>query len=535
MRGQQAPAGVYNRSRQSTFRSRQQKGPKQITETVQVPLAASGIARDFAGVRVLHDINIGFRRGEVHAIIGENGAGKSTLMKILSGYLEPTEGTVKLDGKPVTFRNSGEAEAHGVILIHQETNLAGDLSAAANIFLGRELRRGPFLDERAMQERAASLLQELDTRIDPAARVADLSVSDQQMVEIAKAMWRGSSVLIMDEPTDVLTGRETEVLFKLIRNLTAAGTTVIFISHKLPEVRQIADRVTVLRDGKVITTQVADELDEDQMATLMVGRELQDMYPAKPEVPATEPVLEVREFTVPGHVQNVSFTLRRGEILGFSGLVGAGRTELFEGLLGLRPASGQVLLEGRPVRIRTPRDAARLGIAYVSEDRKGKGLLVDMPMKPNVTLLALERLARPFINDRLETAALKQAISDFDIRAANPSAPVSSLSGGNQQKVVLGKVMQIDPEIIILDEPTRGIDVGTKRQIYFLVRELVSRGKSVIVISSELPEVIGLSDRVVVLHQGRVGGILGAGQMTEEVLVRHATGLEQQMENQHAH
>ena len=506
-----------------------------IIDSQQAPLTASGISRDFAGVRVLHDVSIDFRPGEVHAIIGENGAGKSTLMKILSGYLEPSAGTVKLDGRPVAFRSGGDAEDRGIILIHQETNLAGDLTAAANIFLGRELRRGPFLDERAMNARAGELLRELDTRIDPTSRVAGLPVSDQQMIEIAKAMWRGSRVLIMDEPTDVLTGRETEVLFRLIRSLTAAGTTVLFISHKLKEVRQIADRVSVLRDGRLIATRDTSELDEDTMATLMVGRELQDMYPDKPAVPPSEPLLEVSNLSVPGFVQEISFTLHRGEILGFSGLVGAGRTELFEGLLGLRPSTGDVRLKGRNLRIRSTQDAARRGIAYVSEDRKGKGLLVDMPMKPNVTLLALERLARPFISNRREEEALREAISDFDIRAADPGAPVRSLSGGNQQKVVLGKVMRIDPEIIILDEPTRGIDVGTKRQIYFLVRELVAKGKSVIVISSELPEVIGLSDRVVVLHQGRVAGTLSGDRLTEETLMRHATGLDQQMEEQHAY
>lgn len=499
------------------------------------PLAAHEVSRDFAGVRVLHDVSIDFRLGEVHAIIGENGAGKSTLMKILSGYLEPSAGTALVDGQPVSFRNGADAEERGVILIHQETNLAEDLSVAANIYLGRELRRGPFLDDRAMQARAGELLRELDTRIDPQARVAGLSVSDKQMVEIAKAMWRGSRVLIMDEPTDVLTGRETEVLFRLIRNLAQAGTTVIFISHKLKEVREIADRVSVLRDGRLITTQPASELDEDAMAELMVGRELKDMFPPKPEIPHTEPVLQLSDFTVPGRVENVNFTLHRGEILGFSGLVGAGRTELFEGMLGLRPATGTIRVKGREVRIRNTRDAARLGIAYVSEDRKGKGLLVEMPMRPNVTLLALEQLARPFISDRRENEALQKATVDFDIRAADPSAPVKSLSGGNQQKVVLGKVMLIDPEIIILDEPTRGIDVGTKRQIYFLIRELVESGRSIIVISSELPEIIGLADRVVVLHDGHVSGVLDGPQLTETALVRHATGLQGNQKEQHAY
>lgn len=493
-------------------------------------LAADGISRDFSGVRVLHGIDVTFRAGEVHAIIGENGAGKSTLMKILAGYLGPSEGQVLLHGRPVSFASSGDAEDNGVILIHQETSLAPHLSVTANIFLGKEYRRGPFLDERRMTAHARELLAQLDTRIDPLARVADLSVSDRQMVEIAKAMWRGSRVLIMDEPTDVLTDRETAVLFRLIRNLSAAGTAVVFISHKLREVKEIADRVTVLRDGRLITTVAAAEVDEDRMATLMVGRELDQMFPERPPEPHPEKLLEVDNFSVPGFVEHVSFTLRRGEVLGFAGLVGAGRTELFEGLLGLRPSSGSIRYRGEPVRIRSTRDAARLGIAYVSEDRKGKGLLVNMPMKPNVTLLALERLARPFISDRVETAALARAVRDFDIRAADPSAPVRSLSGGNQQKVVLGKVMLIDPDVIILDEPTRGIDVGTKRQIYFLIDELSKAGKSLIIISSELPEVMGLSDRIAVLHEGRLAGLLQRSAFSEDEIMRYATGLKTQEE-----
>jgi len=481
---------------------------------------------------VLHDVDVEFHAGEVHAIIGENGAGKSTLMKILSGYLEPTEGRVLLEGSAVTFASGAEAEDRGVILIHQETNLAPHLTVAANIFLGREYRRGPFLDDRRMTAHARELLAELDTGIDPLARVGDLSVSDRQMVEIAKAMWRGSRVLIMDEPTDVLTDRETAVLFRLIRKLSAAGTAVVFISHKLREVKEIADRVTVLRDGRLITTVAAETVDEDRLATLMVGRELSQMFPERPAEPHPEKLLEVESFSVPGFVDGVSFTLRRGEVLGFAGLVGAGRTELFEGLLGLRPAAGTVTYRGRPVTIRNTRDAARLGIAYVSEDRKGKGLLVNMPMKPNVTLLALERLARPFISDRAEARALRKAVEDFDIRAADPSAPVRSLSGGNQQKVVLGKVMLIDPDVIILDEPTRGIDVGTKRQIYFLIAELSRAGKSLVIISSELPEVMGLSDRIAVLHDGQLSGILARAEFSEDEIMRLATGLKRREEQQ---
>ncbi len=490
-----------------------------------VPLEARGISRDFDGVRVLHDVSIDFLSGEVHAIIGENGAGKSTLMKILSGYLAPTAGEVLVDGKPVRFADSAAAEDLGVILIHQEMNLADDLSVSANIFLGRELRRGPLLDDREMERRASELLAELRTQVSPRARVGSLTVSERQMVEIAKALWRNARVLIMDEPTDVLTNRETEVLFALIRRLKSSGVTVIFISHKLPEVKEIADRVTVLRDGRLIATQMIADLDEDAMATLMVGRELSEMYPPKRIAADAEVVLELEDFTVPGWATGVSFALRRGEILGLAGLVGSGRTELFEGLLGLRPARGTVRLHGKAVRFRTPRDAARQGIAYVSEDRKGKGLLVDMRMKPNMSLLALERIARPFLSDRVEQQILEEGSSDFDIRTANRNAVVNTLSGGNQQKVVLAKTMQIDPEVIILDEPTRGIDIGTKREIYFLVERLAAQGKAIVLISSELPEIIGLAHRVVVMQSGEVTGILPAERLTEDEVVRYATGL----------
>ncbi len=497
-------------------------------------MAARDISRDFGGIRVLHDVTVDFRAGQVHAIIGENGAGKSTLMKILAGYLEPTAGTVELQGRPVSLRDSGEAEQHGVILIHQEMNLVDDLSVAANIFLGRELHRGPFLDDRAMRHRAAELLRELETDVSPDTQVRHLSVSEKQMVEIAKAMWRGARVLIMDEPTDVLTMRETAVLFRLIRRLKEQGVLVIFISHKLKEVLELADIVTILRDGRVITTVPVTELDEDRMASLMVGRELSDMYPEKEPKEGVTPLLEVRGLTVPGHATDVSFSVGPGQILGFSGLVGAGRTELFEGMLGLRPASGTVLVDGKQVRIRTPRDAARLGIVYMSEDRKTKGLLLDMGLTPNLTLLALERIARPFTSRRREAEVLERGTREFDIRAADPRVVTGKLSGGNQQKVVLARAMEIDPRVIILDEPTRGIDVGTRRQIYFLIQRLARAGKAIVVISSELPEVIGLAHHVIVMQDGRVTGRLDQDRLSEEEIVRYATGIKSDGTEPHA-
>jgi ribose transport system ATP-binding protein len=473
---------------------------------------------------VLEDISLHLERGEVHAILGENGAGKSTLMKILSGYLAPTRGTLELDGRAVVFRRPRDAEAQGVVLIHQEINLADNLTAEENIFLGIERHQGPFVKGREMRERAAEVLRELETPIDSRTRVGRLSVSQKQMVEIAKAITRDVRVLLMDEPTDVLTGRETEVLFKLIRRLTGQGVTVVYISHKLEEVKEISDRVSVLRDGKLITTQPTPELTQDEMANLMVGRELSDMYPAK-RTPGEEVVFAAHRVSVPGWAENISFELRRGEVLGFAGLVGAGRTELFEGILGLKSKSGTLTRNGRPLTVSTLKDAVDAGIAYVSEDRKGKGLMTEMPLRPNLTLLSLKRYADPFLRPKREAEALVKAVREFDIRVPSLHAVARLLSGGNQQKLVLAKIMEVAPDILILDEPTRGIDVGTKRQIYFFIQKLLEAGRSCILISSELPEIVGLSHRVVVMRSGVQMGTIKGDAISEGEIVRYATGL----------
>lgn len=491
-------------------------------------LAVTGLRKSFGPIEVLHGVDLGLRPGEVHAILGENGAGKSTLMKCLSGYLEPDGGTISLDGKPVSFAGSGDAEAKGVVLIHQEFALAEDLSAAENIFLGREHTRGPFLDRGRMHREARELLEQLRTDVDPRRRVADLSVSQKQMVEIAKAVARDARVLFMDEPTDVLTGSETQVLFDLIRRLTSQGVAIGYVSHKLDEIGRIADRVTILRDGDHVATEPASELTQSDMARLMVGRELKDMYPDKTVDPSADVVLRVRGFDVEDRVKGASFELRRGEVLGFAGLVGAGRTELFEGILGLRPASGSIEVEGRPLKVGSPDEARRANIAYLTEDRKGKGLLTEMKLRPNVTLQALEQFGFPFLDTQAERRALDEAVERFDIRVGRLDALGGELSGGNQQKLVLAKILQTDPSIVILDEPTRGIDVGTKRQIYFLISELTRQGRSVVVISSELPEVIGLSHRVVVMRSGRITGALEGDDITEHEIVQYATGLKDQ-------
>ncbi|MFD1912423.1 sugar ABC transporter ATP-binding protein [Halodurantibacterium flavum] len=487
-------------------------------------LVLRGVSRAFGPVTVLHDVDFALNPGEVHALIGENGAGKSTTMKILAGYLSPSAGEVLLDGQPTVFSDPREAEAAGVLMIHQEFNLARQLTVEQNVFLGRERRRGPFLDHRGMQAETGALLARLNCDVSPRARIRDLSVPQMQMVEIARALGQKARVLIMDEPSAVLTRQETEVLLEQIERLRAAGTAILYTSHKLDEVARIADRITVLRDGRVVRACPAPELDEDGMATAMVGRELSDLFP--PKVPVAGPVaLEVRDLHIPGLLDRISFTLGQGEILGFAGLVGAGRTELMEALVGLRNAGGEVLVGGQPLRPRTVRAARDAGLVYLTEDRKERGLLLDKSLRENLTLLSLDRFCRGLIDRKAEDAALTQAIGEFDIRTPSRAIRAGNLSGGNQQKLLLAKTMLAEPGIVIIDEPTRGIDIGTKQQIYAFIHRLAAAGKSVIVVSSEMAEVIGLSHRVLVMRSGRLMGELSGPAITEDAIVRLAMGL----------
>ena len=487
------------------------------------------IVKAFGPVQVLHGVSFRLEAGRVYGLLGENGAGKSTLMKILSGYEQPTAGVLRINGSPQQFANSRDAEALGIVLIHQEFNLAEDLSIADNIYLGHEIKRGWLLDDGAMRQGAALALAQVGLVVDPASKVRRLIVAEKQLLEIAKALARHARLLIMDEPTATLTPGETSRLFKLIAQLRADGVTIVYISHKLDEVEQVTDEVIVMRDGRFVARAPTAELTRHQMANLMVGRELADLYPLRDaRIADPTPALRVRDFTVPGWAEGVSFEVRPGEILGFAGLVGAGRTELFEGLLGLRPATGTVEMMGRTVPDgtgwRSPRDAARHGLTYLSEDRKGKGLHVDFGLRENLTLMALERYAQPWLKPEAERQALAGAVNDFGIRSNNLDARASSLSGGNQQKLALAKVLQPRPKVVVLDEPTRGVDVGAKRDIYFLIQRLAREGLAVIVISSELMELIGLCHRVAVMRAGRLQTTLDADDLTEEELIAHATG-----------
>ncbi|SEM10912.1 monosaccharide ABC transporter ATP-binding protein, CUT2 family [Variovorax sp. YR750] len=495
-----------------------------------VAVEFDGIVKAFGPVQVLHGVSFALAPGRVYGLLGENGAGKSTLMKILSGYESATGGTLKINATPQQFESSRDAEALGIVLIHQEFNLAEDLNVAQNIFLGHEKKKGWLLDDAAMERDAASALAAVGLNIDPRTKVRKLIVAEKQLVEIAKAIARRARLLVMDEPTATLTPGETERLFKLIAQLRADGVTIVYISHKLDEVEQVTDEVIVMRDGRFVARAPTADVTRQQMANLMVGRELADLYPPRDAVTATgAPAMRVQGFSVPGWAQDASFEVRPGEILGFAGLVGAGRTELFEGLLGLRPASGgSVEMLGKPVPHgkgwRNPRDAARDGLTYLSEDRKGKGLHVNFGLRQNLTLMALERYAQPWLKPEAERGALAEAVKDYGIRTGSLDVKASSLSGGNQQKLALAKVLQPRPKVVVLDEPTRGVDVGAKRDIYFLIQRLAREGLAVIVVSSELMELIGLCHRVAVMRAGRIVATLDADHLTEEELIAHATG-----------
>jgi len=492
-----------------------------------ISLAFHEVVKAFGPVQVLHGVSFELTPGRIYGLLGENGAGKSTLMKIAAGYEMPSGGELRVDGQPVNFEGSRQAETAGIVLIHQEFNLADALTVAQNVFLGHEKRRGWRLDDAAMRAETASLLADVGLNIDPDTRVRQLIVAEKQLVEIAKALGRQARLLIMDEPTATLTPSETERLFTLMARLKAEGVTIVYISHKLDEVERITDEVIVMRDGRFVAREATAKLSRQQMAKLMVGRELSDLFPPRQPVPASDapPRLSVQGLSVPGWADDVSFDVRAGEILGFAGLVGAGRTELFEGLLGLRPRSaGRVSLDGREVHIGSPREAADLGLTYLSEDRKGKGLHVAFGLAENLTLMALQRYAQPWLRPGVERAALQEAVTAFGIRTGSLDLRASALSGGNQQKLALAKVLHPKPRVVVLDEPTRGVDIGAKRDIYFLVQRLAAEGHAVVVISSELVELIGLCHRVAVMRAGRLQTTLAAEGLTEEALIAHATG-----------
>lgn len=492
-------------------------------------LVADGVSKSFGSIPVLFSVSFDIRSGEVHALIGENGAGKSTLMKILSGFHQPTSGGIKLDGKIIDLPPNGLAEDLGIILIHQELNLAEQMTVEENIFLGRELTNNGMLDRASMYKQVQDLFDKIGLDISPNARISDLSIAHKQMVEIVKAISRNARVLIMDEPTAVLTEAETALFFKQIDALKAEGVAIVFVSHKLPEVKAIADRITILRDGQWIATKDGDELTLDMMAQLMVGRELSDLYPPMDEPDVDAPLVLKVEGLETSDVEDINFDLRKGEILGFSGLVGAGRTAVFEAICGLTEMhAGQIFLDGAPVRFSSVSAARDAGLVYLTKDRKEKGLLLGKGMQVNLTLLSLPKFVRNFfVETQKEEEALARAMRRFDIRIRDPKVIAGDMSGGNQQKLLLAKIMEADPRVVIIDEPTRGIDVGTKQQIYHFIAALAAEGVSVVLISSEMPEVIGMCHRVAIMREGRITGILTGDDINETEMVRYAAGLKE--------
>ncbi len=491
-------------------------------------LQMSHITKRFPGILALSNVDFALRKGEVHALLGENGAGKSTLMKILSGVYQPDEGDIIFEGQPVTFANPLSAQSAGITIIHQEFNLFPELTVEENIFIGREFCKNNRwrLDEKQQRQAAIDILQKLNLNISPETLVADLTVAQQQMVEIAKAISVNAKILIMDEPTAALTETEIDSLFQVTRLLKEQGTGIVYISHRLEELALIADRATVMRDGQFIATVDYDAVKISDLIAMMVGRDLGNIYPRRGPLAQRKPVLEVSGLTRNGVLNNIDFTLYQGEILGFAGLMGAGRTELARAIFGADPIDGGTLkLNGKVTVIKDIPDAIKQGISYLTEDRKKEGLALGLSVERNIMLGNY-----PEYSDRYGNVDSKrcQKTSEEQVKALRIKTPhleqaALNLSGGNQQKIIIARWVCKDTDILIFDEPTRGIDVGAKLEIYELMNRLVAKGKSIIMISSELPEVLGMCDRILVMRNGRITGELASDDATQEKIMQYAT------------
>jgi ribose transport system ATP-binding protein len=498
-------------------------------------ISMKGINKSFAGNPVLKNAEFNLADGEIHALVGENGAGKSTLMKILTGVYTRDSGEVLVDGNPVNFSHPKEAEAAGIIFIYQEINAMPDLSVTENMFIGREVhKRFGVLDEAEMGRQAEDILQRLGVKIPVKKAMGDLSIGQQQMVEIAKALLVNAKVLILDEPTAAMTLEETKTLFRVLKELKKKGVSSIYISHRMEEIFEICDRVTVLRDGQFIGTQQIGETDMNSLIKMMIGREIGEHFPVR-HCSIGETVLQIDNFTRSGTFQDVSFSVRAGEVLGVSGLMGAGRTEIMQAIFGYLPHdSGSIRIMGKEVAIRSPEQAKKLGIGFIPEDRKTEGLMLEDSIQTNIGLPNLERISnRGVLDAKKDDEMAQRAIHDLRIRCSGPAEACENLSGGNQQKVVFSKWIFSDPKILILDEPTRGVDVGAKKEIYNVINRLAEKGVAIVMVSSELPEILGMSDRVMVVHEGKVAGFLdnliggdsaGSRKATQENIMILATG-----------
>ena len=498
-------------------------------------LEMRSISKEFPGARALDAVTFDLQAGEFHALVGENGAGKSTLMKILAGVYPAGSyaGEIRIGGEVKRFQNVRQAEAAGIAVVFQELSLVKQLTVAENIFLGREPSRFGVINTNQLNRQAAELLADLHLNINPQTTIETLGIGQQQLVEIAKALAQNARILVLDEPTAALTEIETETLFGILRRLKARSVGMIYISHKLEEVFRMGERVTVLRDGRTVGTENGDALDTEKIIRLMVGREVGDIFPAATHEPG-ETILEVKNLNVfdaensnRKRIDDVSFAVRKGEVLGIAGLMGAGRSELLTAVFGAwqGKTSGEIFVAGEKVSINSPSDAIEIGIGFVTEDRKRYGLILEQTISDNLTLAGLKRIAGRFVNNQArEAVAARQAMSDLRVKATTAQTVAGTLSGGNQQKVVLGKWLLTNPKILFLDEPTRGIDVGAKQEVYAEINRLAKEGLAIVMVSSELPEVLGLSDRVLVLHEGRLTGEFTKAEAAPERVMAAATG-----------
>lgn len=489
-------------------------------------LLLEGIDKSFPGVHALNQCNFELKRGEVHALVGENGAGKSTLMKILAGIYERDSGKIIFKGEEVDVPNPNAAQQMGISMVHQELNMMPHLTAAQNIFIGREPVKGLFLDENALNAKAQDLFELLHLNLNPRTKVSELTVAKQQMVEIAKALSFNADVLVFDEPTAPLTDVEIKELFRIIHQLKEEGVGIIYITHRLEELKLISDRVTVLRDGVYVDTVQTKDADLNEIIKMMVGRVIYESTPQVPEERSEEVVLEVKNLSRGKELKDVSFALRKGEILGFAGLVGAGRTEAARAIFGAdKFDSGEVIIKGKMVHVKRPSDAVANDLGYLSEDRKRYGLCLGLDVKTNIALTIIDQLTAilGWVKDKSVNLIAGKYVDQLSVRTPSLEQKAKNLSGGNQQKLVIGKWLAKDADILIFDEPTRGIDVGAKQEIYTLLNDLVSQGKSIIMISSELPEILRMSHRVLVMCEGRVTGVLDYKDATQESIMQLAT------------
>jgi ribose transport system ATP-binding protein len=488
-------------------------------------LEMKNITKTFPGVKALDEVDFNLKKGEVHALLGENGAGKSTLVKVLNGIHQQDSGEIYLYGNKVDFSGPRDAQKAGLSIIHQELKLVPDLTVMENVYLGREEVKGIFVDYDKLKEKTREVLDGLGVDIPPAEKVRNLNIGSQQMVEIAKAVSQNAEILVMDEPTSSLTPAEADILFDLIERLTDQGLSIIYISHKMEEIFEVCDRVTVLRDGEWVGELEVADTSREELVTMMVGRDINERFP-EIKNDRREKVMEVKNLSVPDKVKDASFDVYKGEVLGIAGLMGAGRTELVKSIYGVYELeTGEIYYKGEPIEIKSPKQAIDLGFYYLSEDRKQEGLVLTETVEHNISLSVLPELLNfGLIDGDQEGNLARKYIRELDIKTPDEKRVVESLSGGNQQKVVIGKVLSTEPELVILDEPTRGIDVGAKQEIYNLIEEFVANGVAVILISSELPEVLNLSHRILVMHEHEIAGELDAAEATQEKIMNLATG-----------